>query len=186
MDPYEVTERYLEPDSRAGRILRTHGELVAAKAAAVAKRFPAVETDYPFLFEAALLHDIGMVETDAPTLGCYGEAPYLHHTILGRRLLEEAGYPRHALVCERHFLTGVSSEDIVREAMDLPRRDMLPVSWEETLICYADCYFSKNENRLTEERSPAGALAALPEFARPVFREWLHRFGEEPAKKEVL
>ena len=186
MDPYEIVKRYVEPDSCADRILRTHGEQVAAKAATVADRFPTADTDYLFLFEAALLHDIGMVETDVPSLGCYGEAPYLHHGILGRRLLEAAGFPRHGLVCERHFLTGISREDIVREGMDLPRRDMLPVSWEETLICYADCYYSKNENRLTEERSPEEALSALPEFARPVFRQWLYRFGEPLPGKEEL
>ncbi|WP_198947001.1 HD domain-containing protein [Marispirochaeta aestuarii] len=181
----KTIRRYYAAGSKAEVILLAHGEAVAAKAQEVARRFPEVETDFDFLYEAAVLHDIGMIETDVPSLGCFGRAPYIHHGIIGRRLLEEQELVRHALVCERHFLTGVSRDDILREGMDLPSRDMLPESWEEKLICYADCFYSKKPGRLKEEKSPERVLKKLPDFCRPVFRQWLVEF-REPGLPEVF
>ena len=178
MDPYALIRRLSGKDSRAAEILTTHGEMVAALAEEVARRFPAARTDYEFLFEAAMLHDIGMLQTDAPSLGCFGTSPYIRHGVLGRQMLEEEGLFRHALVCERHFLAGVSAGDILAQGMDLPVRDMLPVSREEKLICYADCFYSKKPGKLTRRRRPAQALASLPEFCRPVFSSWLEEFLE--------
>jgi uncharacterized protein len=178
MDPLALIRRLSPEGSRAAEILITHGGMVAARAAAVAMRFPAVDTDFDFLYEAAILHDIGMLRTDAPSLGCYGTAPYIRHGVLGRGMLEEEGLPRHALVCERHFLAGVSAGDIVAQGLDLPVRDMFPVSREEKLICYADCFYSKKPGNLTRERTPAKALASLPGFCRPVFSRWLEEFLE--------
>ena len=168
---------YVQAD-KARQILLVHGRAVADKAAEVARRFPEIATDYDFLYEAAMLHDIGMIGTSTASLHCGGAAPYLHHGLIGRKLLEEAGLPRHALVCERHFLTGVSREDIIREKMDLPLRDMLPVSWEERLICYADCFYSKKPQNLNKEKSPVKVLSGLPDFCRPVFQTWLKEFRE--------
>ncbi len=164
------------PDAR--RILLIHGRAVAEKAEAVARRFPEKTTDFVFLREAAILHDIGMIGTDTPSLHCCGIAPYLHHGIIGRQMLEDAGFERHALVCERHFLTGVSREDIIREKIDLPHRDMLPLSWEEKLICYADCFYSKKPGKLEKEKSVEKVLSGLPAFCRPVFQSWLNMFRE--------
>jgi uncharacterized protein len=178
MDIEEIVRAYYPPGSEAEAILLAHGEAVAAKAEEVARRFPEIETDFNFLHGAAMLHDIGMIKTDIPSLGCFGGSPYIHHGIIGRRFLEDLGWFRHALVCERHFLTGVSRADIVREAMDLPYRDMLPESWEEKLICYADCFYSKKPGRLKEEKSPERVLNKLPDFCKPVFRQWLVEFRE--------
>lgn len=178
MDPYPLIASLAAEYPEAGRILTIHGELVAAKALSVADRLRDYEIDREFLFQAAVLHDIGMIGTDLPGLGCYGEEPYIRHGIIGRRMLEEAGYPRHALVCERHFLTGVSREIIERQGMDLPLRDMLPITLEERLICFADCFYSKKLDRLKREKSVEKTMQGLPEFARPQFREWLAEFRE--------
>ena len=51
---------------------------------------------------------------------------------------------RHALVCERHTGAGLSVEDIISQSLPLPHRDMLPLSIEEKLICYADKFYSKS------------------------------------------
>jgi uncharacterized protein len=174
----QIIRRYFKSGSEAERILIAHGEAVADKADEVARRFPEADTDFDFLYEAAMLHDIGMIGTHVPSLDCYGQSPYIHHGIIGKRLLEVEGLPRHALVCERHFLTGVSREDILREGMDLPPRDMLPESWEEKLICYTDCFYSKKAGRLKNEKSPAEVLKKLPAFCKPVFQSWLIDFKE--------
>jgi uncharacterized protein len=89
---------------------------------------------------------------------------------LGADLLREEGYGRHALVCERHTGAGISLRDIVDKELPLPHRDMLPVSIEEQLICFADKFFSKTE--LSKERSVAEARHKLERFGT----EGLERF----------
>lgn len=128
----------------------THSECVARKAIDCLQRNN-IEADRDFVREAALLHDIGVVFCDAPPIDCYGKLPYICHGIEGRKLLESAGLPRHALVCERHTGSGLTVEDIINQNLPLPRRDMCPESIEEKAICYADKFFSKSGN-LTEEK----------------------------------
>ncbi len=140
----------------------THSECVARKAlGCLASR--GIEADLEFVREAAMLHDIGVIRCDAPSILCFGDRPYICHGIEGRRILEEAGLPRHALVCERHTGSGLSEEDIIRQNLPLPRRDMLPVSIEEKVICYADKFFSKSGN-LTEEKPLDRVIAGMEKF----------------------
>ena len=54
-------------------------------------------------------------------------------------------YPRHALVCERHTGAGLSRETVEARALPIPPHDMLPVTLEEQLICFADKFFSKTK-----------------------------------------
>ena len=107
-----------------------------------------------------MLHDIGIFRTDAPSIHCYGSLPYICHGIEGRQILDEEGYPRHALVCERHTGAGITVGDITAQNLPLPRRDMCPVSLEEKLICYADKFFSKSRN-LTEEKPVEKIIAQM-------------------------
>jgi uncharacterized protein len=79
--------------------------------------------------------------------------------------LEKEGYPGHALVCERHVGTGLSKEDIIRQKLPLPHRDMLPVSLEEQIICFADKFFTKKGGELRRERT-------LDEIRNSVSRYW--------------
>jgi len=60
-----------------------------------------------FIEEAALLHDIGIFNTNLPKIGCYGRHPYISHGYLGRELLENEGLAAHALVCESAQLVSV-------------------------------------------------------------------------------
>ena len=61
-------------------------------------------------------------------------------------MLDKLGLTRHGLVCERHVGVGISADQVVRQKLPLPARDMLPLSVEERLICYADKFFSKTDN----------------------------------------
>jgi len=144
MDPIDILARYYDRHSRAFEILVAHGRQVAQKAAAAAARVAHLKPDLEFVRQAAMLHDIGIRETDSPNLGCHGPHPYIRHGILGRELLEKIGLDKHALVCERHVGVGISAADIRRHRLPLPERDMVPVSIEEQIICYADKFFSKN------------------------------------------
>ncbi len=53
------------------------------------------------------------------------------------------GLERHALVAERHIGLGITREEIIRQQLPLPRRDMLCESLEEKIICWLICFSAK-------------------------------------------
>lgn len=151
MDPITIIEKYYPVESEAYRILVDHSRSVADKALAIARMHPEMDLDLTFIEEAAMLHDIGIFRCNAPSIDCHGEADYICHGFLGAELMRAEGYPQHALVCERHTGTGLSLEMIELMKWPIPHRDMLPVSLEEQLICFADKFFSKT--KLGKEKS---------------------------------
>ncbi len=178
MDVIELIDRfYKDQDPFLRSVLLTHSRSVADKALSIAEKHPEFQLDTSFLQEAALLHDIGIFRTDAPGLKCYGEFPYICHGYLGADLLREVGLPRHALVCERHTGAGIPLAEIVQRKLPLPRRDMLPVSMEEQVICFADKFFSKT--RLEEEKSIEAARKSVAKHGEEGsirFDEWCKLF----------
>ena len=181
MNPIPLIEKYYPPGSLAHRILLRHSGRFAAKAVQAARHAALREAvDVEFVREAALLHDIGIFYTDAPDLGCHGALPYLTHGYKGRELLEKEGYPRHALVCERHIGVGLSADEIRDKGLPLPIRDMLPLSVEEEIVTYADLFFSKNPREQDRERTPEEVRKTLRRFGEDkpaIFDAWLKRFG---------
>jgi len=151
MDPLVIIRKYYKKDSDLYNILISHSTDVMNKALSIAKKHPELNIDTDFVKEAAMLHDIGIFLTNAPSIHCYGIAPYVCHGYLGRELLDAEGYPLHGLACERHTGVGISLEEIEIENLLLPRRDMRPVSIEEKVICFADCFYSKTN--LGKEKS---------------------------------
>lgn len=142
-DPLDIVRKYYKPDSRLYETLVIHSKNVRDKAfECIARR--GLEVDKDFVASAAMLHDIGIFRCDAPDIFCTGSLPYICHGIEGRKILEAEGLPRHALVCERHTGSGLTVEDIIRQDLPLPRRDMTPQTLEEMLICYADKFYSKS------------------------------------------
>jgi len=134
-------------------VLLVHSRCVAEKALSVAGRVAHLKPDLRFIAEAAMLHDIGMIHTWAPGIGCRGEAPYIRHGVIGAEMLLKEGLPRHARVCERHTGAGLTAEEIIDANLPLPHRDLQPETLEEKIICYADKFFSKNPDTLTLEKS---------------------------------
>lgn len=145
MDPLSIITKYYNPSSEAYHILVSHSQDVTKKALTLAALHPELKIDLQFVEEAAMLHDIGIFLCNAPGIDCHGQAPYICHGYLGSELLQKEGYPKHALVCERHTGTGLSLEMIENEDLPLPHRDMQPVYMEEQLICFADKFFSKTK-----------------------------------------
>lgn len=152
MDPFEIIEQYYEKDSPSYNILVRHSCDVANKAVKIATNHPELNIDKTFVWEASMLHDIGIFLTNAPDIECYGTFPYISHGFLGHDLLIRHHLPQHALVCERHTGVGLSIEDIIQQDLPLPHRDMRPKSIEEQVVCFADCFFSKSN--LDKEKSP--------------------------------
>ena len=165
--------------SRRYEIVRRHGEQVADRALRMAAGLDKVKLDSTFLHDAAMLHDIGIVMTATPQLGCHGPHPYICHGVLGRRMLEEHGLPRHALVCERHVGVGISVAEIQRRRLPLPVRDMQPVTVEEELICYADKFYSKTNARPQRAKSAPEIVQYLRKYGRrqaETFIRWAAQF----------
>lgn len=145
MNPLAIIEKYYDPDSEACRILLKHSRSVAEKALSLANAHPEKDWDLTFIEEASMLHDIGMIFCHAPDIDCHGTYEYICHGYIGADLLRKEGYPRHALVCERHTGMGITLKMIEENRLPLPHRNFLPVSAEEQLICFADKFFSKTK-----------------------------------------
>lgn len=136
-------------------ILLSHSRAVAEEALAIAhrKQLPIPDED---IFNAAMLHDIGIIRTDAPGIDCHGDAPYLCHGAIGADMIRNAGLPEiYARVAERHTGAGLTEQEIQEAELPLPQgRCYMPESLLERLICYADCFYSKSGDmgRKTLER----------------------------------
>jgi len=178
-DPIQLLYRYYPEGETITAILTEHGLAVAEKCRSIALKMkhPAVDPD--FVFEAAMLHDIGIRFTHAPEIGCFGELPYLCHGYLGHDLLLAEGLPRHALVCERHTGTGLTMRDILDKNLPIPLRPMTPVSLEEKLIAYCDKFFSKTGDlRIDGDVAQiAASLGRYGEKKRLEFLAWHDYFS---------
>lgn len=178
LDLEQILGRYFSGDGFD--MIMTHGRVVAELALEVGQGLGLPGHELLFLEQAAMLHDIGVCRVNAPGIGMHGEAPYIAHGILGRAILEQEGLPLHAMVCERHIGVGLSLEDIERQGLPLPLRDMMPRTQFEEIICYADLFFSKTPGKLTRRKSAERVREKLAEFGADkvrIFDAWQLRFG---------
>ncbi|MCP4624995.1 MAG: HDIG domain-containing protein [bacterium] len=181
MDPIQIIAEFYERHARAFEILVAHGEQVADKAIKAAGKIPHLQPDLNFIKNAAMLHDIGILHTDSPGFDCHGKHPYICHGFLGREMLESSGFPEYGPICERHIGVGISRDDIRNFNLPLPERDMLPVSIEEQIICYADKFFSKNGDgqKQNGEKPVEQILQELQLYGSKkvkIFRTWVQMF----------
>ena len=65
----------------------------------------------------------------------------------------------------------MSLQSILEQNLPVPHRDMVPVSLEEQVICFADKFFSKT--RLDSEKSLEKALKSISKFGE----DGIHRFN---------
>ena len=122
MNPLALIDKYYPEDNELKHILLVHSRSVADKALEMARKHPELNLDLTFIEEAAMLHDIGIFMTDADGIFCFGKYPYICHGYLGSELVAREGYPRHALVCERHTGAGLSLKAILeRDLLGLNR-----------------------------------------------------------------
>ncbi len=180
MNPLQVIEKFYPPGSKTHTILINHSRQVAKKSLEIARNLAHPDLDLDFIEQAALLHDIGIFLTTSPGIGCTGDAPYICHGYLGRQLLDKEGLdPAFGLVAERHTGAGIGLDTIIRHNLPLPRRDMVPITLEEKIICCADKFFSKTPQHRNRKMTVSGIMAELtainPEHASR-FARWAAAF----------
>ena len=182
MDPFQIIDKYYDPDSQLNALLRDHGIKVAQKSLEIAEGLPHSEqVDLNFIEKAAILHDIGIFKTRSQSIGCQGDFPYICHGFLGREILDREGLdPAFGLVAERHTGAGITLENIICNHLPLPHREMVPVSLEEKIICCADKYFSKSPDNgdqvMTAEKITKKLEKISPDHAQR-FACWAREFG---------
>lgn len=183
----EIIDKYVK-DEELRELLITHSECVARKAVQTARECGLEgDVDLQFVYDAAMLHDIGVVECDAPAIHCYGQRPYICHGIAGAEILEREGVEEaYRRVCERHTGSGLTAKEIVAEKLPLPNRDLLPETLPEKLICYADKFYSKSSSPTVEKSMERieRSLVRHGDAALERFRE-LRRLFTPKGKEEI-
>lgn len=169
----------------AKKILLEHSRQVAAMALDINDE-KNLGLDPGMIQYAAMAHDIGIVFTDAPGIGCYGCAPYICHGVLGGDALRGNNAPEWAArVAERHTGAGLTQSDIAIQNLPLPAgRCLMPESLLEKLICYADKFYSKRPGHLNERSSIEKVRTSMLKHGTDALNrfEVLHSlFGKEQA-----
>jgi len=178
IDVNKIIDKYYGAGgSKLKDILLVHSRAVAARALRIADAHPELGLNRRFVEEAAMLHDIGILKCDAPSIECHGTEPYLLHGALGADMLRAEGLPEHARVCERHTGAGITLRQIEEQGLPMRRQDYLPETLEEKLICYADKFYSKSH--IDREKTVEQAERSLAKFGEEGvgrFREWNRLF----------
>ena len=182
--PAKLISKYYADAPKAKKILLDHSRLVTRKALKIGRYLQSQgdSVDLEFIAEAAMLHDIGMILTDTPELGCHGKGSYLQHGIRGKEILEQEGLSRHARVCERHIGVGLTADEIKRQQLPLPPIDMQPETLEEQIICYADLFFSKGDKNPAAEKTFSAIREKLEKYGKnkvAIFEQWQKKFEPE-------
>ena len=183
-----INHFYGTADSDLKRLLMVHSRAVADKAQSICDSHPELHLDREFVEAAAMLHDIGIIQCDAPGILCHGSQPYICHGIMGAKMI--SGLPESsewldaiARVCQRHTGAGITRAEIAEQQLPLPLPDddsepYMPETLEEKLVCYADKFFSKT--RLDQEKSIEHVERSLAKFGEAGlvrFGKWREIFG---------
>lgn len=144
MNYQQIIDKYYPAGSPLRDIYMKHCRAVADLALDIARR-KLLPLDPEEVEAAAMLHDIGIFQTDAPSIQCFGKEPYIRHGIIGADILRRESVAESiARVAERHTGAGLTAQEIARQNLPLPRRDFLPETLIERLVCYADKFYSKS------------------------------------------
>ena len=91
--------------------------------------------------------------------------------------MREEGREDIARICERHTGTGLTRQNIIDRGLPLPLQDFLPETLEETIVCYADKFYSKSHpERERSLEATARSLAPFGEAGVRTFWQWAERF----------
>ncbi|MCK5332549.1 HDIG domain-containing protein [Candidatus Parcubacteria bacterium] len=164
---FEILKKYSTSEEYYHVILN-HSLIVLAKSIEIINRKKLYDkVDFDLIVSGCLFHDIGVFGVKNGSFDSIKGVDYLQHGILGGEILRKEGLNREALIAERHIGSGLSKEYITQNNLPLPKRDFLPTTLEQKLICYADKFHSKSGKKDT--------LVSI--------RKEMKGFGDEPLKK---
>ena len=177
----QVIDKHYPVGRRVRGILLSHSRSVAGEALALASKLN-LPLEAAEIECAAMLHDIGIIATDAPGIDCHGEYPYLCHGAVGADMLRADGVDeKYARVAERHTGAGLTEDEIKASGLPFPpERSYMPETMLEKLICYADCFYSKGGDggRKSMERVEASMAKFGPDVLER-FKKLRDQFGGE-------
>jgi uncharacterized protein len=179
VDYLEILRKYIGPESELYRIILIHSTLVTNKALKIARELNLSKESIQFIEEAGMLHDIGIIKTNAPEIFCFGKSRYITHGTEGAKILKSEGLEAHAEVAQRHTGVGLTIDDIEEQDLPLPKMNLEPRSIEEKVLCYTDTFFSKITNDLWIERSVNEARKTIEKFGQrkiDIFNGWVDMF----------
>lgn len=161
-----------EENSQLKELLMLHSRQVCELAIEVCNRHPELNADKELVEAGAMLHDIGIIRCNAPSIYCYGTEPYIKHGIIGADMItqfyqtEKDKTPlieKIKRICARHTGTGLPGLE--------------PETIEEIIVCYADKFFSKS--RPERKKTYQEAMKSLEKFGKEgvlIFSQWHDRF----------
>lgn len=171
--------RYYRTQPQLHKLLLAHSRSVADLAVELAS-LNNLSLSHDDIVVAGLLHDFGIIRTDAPGIFCYGTEPYIRHGVIGASMLRADGVDeRFARVAERHTGAGITAADISRLNLPLPQKNYLPETQLERLICFADKFYSKSGDGTRKPLSRV--LAGMQRHGQDVaarFNALLDEFGQ--------
>ncbi len=179
LDYLSIIHKYIDPNSKAYKYYIVHSTLVAHKSLKIARNMGLTQAQLEFIEEASMLHDIGIPQTDMPSIGCYGDEPYLLHMTIGKEMLLKEGLPKHAEVAEKH--TTITKSQIINENLPFkPPIDMYPKFLEGEIIAFSDMSFTKNPPELWIEKTPDQIIKECELKYGPdsvnLYKMWLNKF----------
>ncbi len=126
-------------------IIWTHSLIIADIALQIAKNLTnkyKIKIDIKLMKTGDLLHDIGVYQIFDEKLHLTKD--YIQHGILGYKILKSEGYSEQLAgfaLC--HTGVGLTRENIHINKIPLPDEDLIPLTLEEEIICYADNFHTK-------------------------------------------
>lgn len=169
-----IIEHYYsaEKDRQLKELLLLHSRQVCELAMEVCNRHPELHADLEVIEAGAMLHDIGIIRCNAPSIHCHGTEPYIKHGVIGADMITEFyngntdAYPvadKIRRICARHTGTGLPGLE--------------PETTEEKIVCYADKFFSKT--RPERQKTYEEAMHSLEKFGKDglvIFSQWHDMF----------
>ncbi len=171
VDFQAIIDKYYPHGTPGREIYMLHAQQVADKAIKTALECK-LNINLEEVKVAAMLHDIGICFTNAPSIECQGIEPYIKHGVIGAEILRREGYPEiYARVAERHTGAGITIEDIDTQSLPLPRQNYCPETILERLVCYADKFFSKSGTM--QEKSIESIRRSMERHSPATLERWL-------------
>jgi uncharacterized protein len=137
-----------------------------------------LRVDKDLLRQGVLLHDIGVYSCYDEELNPSPEAPeYIKHGVLGYEILKKEGVEESiARFAMSHTGVGLTVKDIEKGNLPLPKKDMIPVTLEEEILCYADKFHTKYPSFSTFEEQKE-QLSRYSEANSVIMERFKIKFG---------